>query len=160
MKNKFHYLIFFISALIVSSFIKYFILSDTSAKPTIEINLSSSRQINQFELYINSLQKQPEIINNVNNDGRFTVSKRIDENVNFLRIDFGDEKNNNIKIYNIDIFYQDQNYKFDSNKLASWMKNDLEVKAINSEFIEFQSTGNDPFIYSSLNLKFENFNPN
>jgi hypothetical protein len=160
MKNKLQLIIFILITLFLSSLIKYLLNNEDTIKPTIELKLSTTKYINQYELYINSLQKSPEIINGIQKSGIFTVTKQIDESINFLRIDFGDTKNNLIKIYDFNVFYKDQNYKIDPVKIELWKTNDLEIVDINKSFIEYRSIGNDPFIYTHLDIKFENFNNN
>lgn len=160
MKYKSYALIYIFLTLLSTIFIYSYINDRGDINPKIEIDLTATRPINQFEIYINSLQKQPAVIIGNNNSSKYFLEKQLGENINFIRIDLGESIDNKIRINSINIKYKGQKYLFNSNDLSNWKTNDLKLSKINDQYVEYYSTGNDPFIYNSLNIKFENYSPN
>ena len=76
-------------------------------KPIINLEISTSIDINDIELYINNLQDNPKKISNINKDSR-QYHHELDGNLDFLRIDFGDARENVIKIYSLKFQFNDQ----------------------------------------------------
>ncbi len=126
--------------------------------PVLDIEISSSKEIGYLEFYINNLQDNPKRIL-ISNTNKSKYELKLDNNINFTRIDFGDSKDNNIKIYRLEFKLNNQVKEISLQDLKKWNLNNIELISENKNYLEYKSTGNDPFIYNHIDIKFNNYNP-
>lgn len=136
-------------------------LIDSSKKiihPFLNIEISSSKDIGNLEFYINNLQDKPKTLL-IQNKSKTEYELKLNNNVNFIRIDFGDFNDNYIKIYKLEFKLNNQKKEISLQELKKWSLNNLILISENNNYLEYKSTGNDPFIYNHVDIKFNNYKP-
>lgn len=121
-------------------------------KYELEISSNINDCAGNAELFINSLTKQPanaEIQCGKDNLLIFPIY----ENIEFIRIDFGNKGNNVVKIYEINIKKNKKTSTvIKSISLKDWTTNELKLLSADNNAISFITTGSDPFLYKNINI--------
>jgi hypothetical protein len=157
MKNKFFTnLILILFGLILST--PLINSSREVINPVLNIEISSDKDIGILEFYINNLQDKPKLLL-IKSKSKSEYELKLNDNVNFIRIDFGDFKDNYIKIYKLEFKLNNQTKEISLQELKKWNFNNLILISEDNNYLEYKSTGNDPFIYNHIDIKFNNYKP-
>jgi len=149
-----NFLIFIITLIILGLLLKY---SRPYFKSENRLVIESTFSLcaSNIELYINSLQDAPQT-NTIICEKQSNYNFLVENNIEFLRIDLGNLKNNVVIISKIDIYNKNNLIKtIHPIDLKEWKANDINVVAFNKDNITLKTTGQDPFIYSHTNVFFE-----
>ena len=141
---KLRYNYFFISFAFTS--LLFFILINTFVKDVSKFSFEIKSKISgNVHVYINNFSS-PHMFQVKENENKIIVVDNLTQDIKLLRIDPPKTLNNIVEIKNL--FFKNKNeifHKIKPEKVITWGKKDIKFTNTNSNQLEFQVIGNDPY---------------